>query len=131
MAERKITVLISSHQLHQVQKICTQVGIFSKGKLVASGPVDQLGREALREGQFNIILPISQPSDKVMAAIKSIPGIINIEGTADSTVIAADKDLSKQIEEAVFDSSGLKVQMRVEKFELEEVYMKYFNEPKQ
>ena len=40
-----MTILLSSHQLHQVQKICHRVGIMIKGRLVAYGPLDQLARE--------------------------------------------------------------------------------------
>lgn len=43
--ERKITVLLSSHNLHQVQKISHRVGIMAKGKLVALGSIDELARE--------------------------------------------------------------------------------------
>jgi len=128
MASRKVTIVISSHQLHQVQKICTQVGIFSKGKMVASGPVDKLGREALRKGKFNIILPIAQLTDKVRDEIDKISGVIAIESAGDSTVVTADDNISKQLEEVVLKVTGLKLQMKVEEFELEEVYMKYFEE---
>jgi ABC-2 type transport system ATP-binding protein len=128
MASRKVTIVISSHQLHQVQKICTQVGIFSKGKMVASGPVDKLGREALRKGKFNIVLPIAQLTDKVRDEITKIPGVVAIESEGNSTVVTADDNISKQLEEVVLKVTGLKVQMKVEEFELEEVYMKYFEE---
>ncbi|MCX6007808.1 MAG: ABC transporter ATP-binding protein [Chloroflexi bacterium] len=128
MASRKVTAVISSHQLHQVQKICTQVGIFSKGKMVASGPVDKLGREALRKGKFNIILPIAQLTDKVRDEIMKIPGFVAIEIADNSTVVTADDNISKQLEEVVLKATGLKLQMKVEEFELEEVYMKYFEE---
>jgi ABC-2 type transport system ATP-binding protein len=128
MASRKVTVVISSHQLHQAQKICTQVGIFSKGKMVASGPVDKLGREALRKGKFNIILPIAQLTDKVRDEINKIPGVIGIESAGNSTVVTADDNISKHLEEVVLQVTGLKLQMKVEEFELEEVYMKYFEE---
>ena len=128
MASRKVTVVISSHQLHQAQKICTQVGIFSKGKMVASGPVDKLGREALRKGKFNIILPIAQLTDKVRDEINKIPGVIAIESAGNSTVVTADDNISKHLEEVVLQVTGLKLQMKVEEFELEEVYMKYFEE---
>ena len=128
MAKEKVTVLISSHQLHQVQKICTQVGIFSNGKIVASGSVDKLGREALRKGKFNIILPIAQIAPNVRDDILKIPGTVSIDNIADSTVVVADDDISKALEEVVYRSSGLKVQMKVEEFELEEIYMKYFKE---
>ncbi len=45
--EQGITIIISSHLLHQVQKICHRVGIISKGSLVAVGPIDRLGEETL------------------------------------------------------------------------------------
>ncbi|MGD0855886.1 MAG: ABC transporter ATP-binding protein [Dehalococcoidia bacterium] len=128
MASRKVTVVISSHQLHQVQKICTQVGIFSNGKMVASGPVDKLGREALRKGKFNIILPIDQLADKVRDEIMKIPEVVAIEKAGNSTVVIADDNISKQLEDVVLKVTGLKLQMKVEEFELEEVYMKYFEE---
>ena len=43
--DRKITVLISSHDLFQVQKISHRVGIMIKGKMVAEGSVESLARE--------------------------------------------------------------------------------------
>jgi ABC-2 type transport system ATP-binding protein len=43
--EQRMTILLSSHQLHQVQKVCDRVGIMIKGRMVAHGPIDQLARE--------------------------------------------------------------------------------------
>jgi len=42
--DRGITVMLSSHQLEQVQRICTRVGIMIKGKLVALGTIEQLAQ---------------------------------------------------------------------------------------
>jgi len=42
--EQGITVVLSSHLLHQVQRICNRVGIMLRGKLVASGTVDELAK---------------------------------------------------------------------------------------
>ena len=39
------TVLISSHQLYQIQQICDRVGIFVKGRLIACGRIDELGEQ--------------------------------------------------------------------------------------
>jgi len=128
MARQKVTVLISSHQLHQVQKICTQVGIFSKGKLMASGSVDKLGREALRKGQFNIILPVAQLTEVLREEVMKLPSVVDIETKENSTVVISNANISQQLEEVVSRVTGLKVQMKVEEFELEEVYMKYFKE---
>jgi len=47
--DKKMTVLLSSHDLHQVQKISHRVGIMIKGKMVAEGAI-----EALAEDKFGV-----------------------------------------------------------------------------
>lgn len=47
--DHHITVMLSSHLLNQVQRICTHVGIMNRGKLVASGALQDL--TAGKEGQ--------------------------------------------------------------------------------
>ena len=49
--EKKMTILLSSHMLHQVQKICHRVGIMIKGCMVAQGPMERLAKEKLGIGQ--------------------------------------------------------------------------------
>ena len=49
--EKKMSVLLSSHLLHLVQRICHRVGIMIRGRLVACGPMDQLAKEKLGVGQ--------------------------------------------------------------------------------
>jgi len=44
-----ITVLFSSHNLHQVQQVCDRVGIFVKGHLLAQGDIASLTRQLFPE----------------------------------------------------------------------------------
>ncbi|MFC1815146.1 ABC transporter ATP-binding protein [Thermodesulfobacteriota bacterium] len=48
--EKKMSVLLSSHLLHLVQKICHRVGIMIKGRMVAQGPMEQLARDKFGVG---------------------------------------------------------------------------------
>lgn len=48
--EKKMTVILSSHFLHQAQKICNRIGIMIKGRMVAQGPMDRLAEEKLGIG---------------------------------------------------------------------------------
>ncbi|MDM8524318.1 ABC transporter ATP-binding protein [Desulfococcaceae bacterium HSG8] len=43
--EKNMTVLLSSHFLHQVQKICHRVGIMISGQMVAQGHMKELAEE--------------------------------------------------------------------------------------
>jgi len=54
--ERKITVLLSSHHLQQVQKISHRVGIMIKGRMVAQGSIDALAREKFGVGEEKFTL---------------------------------------------------------------------------
>ncbi len=57
--EQGLTVLFSSHNLHQVQQVCDRVGIFREGKLLAQGDIASLseqtygGREHRLEDVYN------------------------------------------------------------------------------
>jgi ABC-2 type transport system ATP-binding protein len=45
--EKKMTIFFSSHLLDQVQRVSDRVGIMIKGKLVATGHIQELAKEKL------------------------------------------------------------------------------------
>jgi ABC-2 type transport system ATP-binding protein len=49
--EQKMTVMISSHFLYQIQRICHRVGIMINGRMVAAGPMEQLEKEKFGMGE--------------------------------------------------------------------------------
>ncbi len=53
-ADEHITILISSHLLHEVEQICTRVGIINRGKLISEGPVDALLRRESDVVEFSV-----------------------------------------------------------------------------
>ena len=50
VAQRGIGVLLSSHLLEQVERLCDRIGIFSRGRLVAEGTVKELSARAGEDG---------------------------------------------------------------------------------
>jgi ABC-2 type transport system ATP-binding protein len=52
--EEKMTVFLSSHLLHEVEQVCTRVGIINRGKLIAEGEVKQLLRRDLEVVEFRV-----------------------------------------------------------------------------
>lgn len=45
------TILISSHQLYQIQQICDRVGLFVGGNLIACGRIDELAAQTMADGR--------------------------------------------------------------------------------
>jgi ABC-2 type transport system ATP-binding protein len=128
MARQKVTVVLSSHQLHHVQKICTRVGILSKGHLVAEGSVDELGREKIGGGKLRIEVQVAEPNSKLVKSIKNVKGVTNVESAGDLLLISCEKDLRRQIAKVAADCDSLIVQMKMEEYGLDDIYMKYFRE---
>ncbi|MCK4273779.1 MAG: ABC transporter ATP-binding protein [Dehalococcoidales bacterium] len=122
------TVLLSSHQLYQVQRVCQSVGILSKGKMVIEGGIDELGREAMAGGRFIIEVETAEPKAELVDIIKKIKGVEKVEADGTTLKISTDSDLRSQISKAVVDNNALLVQMKAHEFSLDDIYMKYFKE---
>jgi len=122
------TVLLSSHQLYQVQRVCQSVGILSKGKMVIEGSIDELGREAMAGGRFMIEVETAEPKAELADIIKKIKGVEKVEADGTKLKISTDSDLRSQISKAVVENDALLVQMKVHEFSLDDIYMKYFQE---
>jgi len=126
--ERKMTIIMSSHQLYQVQRICNRVGMLVKGRLVMEGLLDQLGREALGDGRFKIELKLAEITASLIDSIKRIKGVVSIERSGDSLLASCSEDLRPQIAKALVKANGLLVEMKIQSYTLEDIYMKYLAE---
>ena len=126
--EQKMTVILSSHQLQQVQSICHRVGILVKGRMAVEGSVDQLGRETLGGGRFTIELQLAEITQVLIDAIKRIEGVTGVERSEDLLLVNSEEDLRPQIAKAIVDNNGLLEQMKIQSYTLEDIYMKYFTE---
>ncbi|MFC1955710.1 ABC transporter ATP-binding protein [Chloroflexota bacterium] len=128
MPQMGTTVVLSSHQLYQVQRVCQSVGILSKGKMVIEGTIDKLGRDALSGGRYSIEIEIDQPNPKLADVIKGIKGVMKVETTDNLFRVSTDTDLRSEIAKAVVNSDTPLVQMRMQEFSLDQIYMQYFRE---
>lgn len=128
IAKKGITIIFCSHQLSQVQKVCTRIGIIAKGHLVAEGPIDRLGRQALGGGRYRIEVQVAQPDPKLIELIKNIKGVIDVSGAPESLLVTCDTDLRSQIAKTTVDSGSSLIGMKIEEFSLEKIYKKYFRE---
>lgn len=126
--EKKMTVIMSSHQLYQVQRICKHVGILSQGKLVTEGSLDQMEKEAPGGGRFRIEIKLVEITSALIDCIKRIKGVASVERREDSLLVSCSEDLRAQIAKAIVEANGLLVEMKIQSFTLEDIYMKHLKE---
>lgn len=122
------TVVLSSHQLYQVQRVCHNIGILAKGKMVIQGAIDKLGREALAGGRFQIEVETEEPGEKLIEVIRGLKGVAGVEVKENMLIISTDADLRREVSKAVVQNNFPLIQMKIQEFSLDDIYMKYFRE---
>ena len=127
--DKKITFLISSHQLNLVQKICHKMGIMSKGKLIGEGNVAELSKNMFGGNKYQVDLEFIGNVDKVIEKIKIIKGIKTVTRTENTVHVGTDEDLRQEISKIVTTMDGIILtKMDIKDFSLEDVYLNYFKE---
>ena len=69
--EREVTVLVSSHLLHQMQSICDRVAIFVEGKIVAQGTASELAGR-LSGGRTTFEVDVGGPAGGARSALDRV-----------------------------------------------------------
>lgn len=122
------TVIMSSHRLYEVQRVCHSIGILSKGKMVVEGSIDEVGREALAGGRYRIEVETTESTPQLVDTIKGVSGVIKVDTEGNRLLINADSDLRAEIAKIVVQSNIPLVEMKIHEFTLDDIYMKYFHE---
>jgi len=126
--QKEITFLICSHQLNLVQKICTRIGIMSRGKMIGEGRIDHLGRGLFAEGKYRIDVELSEVNKTVLDKIRNIDKVISINQNENLLEIICDEDVRPQISKVILENNILLTRMNIRDSSLEEIYLKYFKE---
>ena len=123
-----LTVLLCSHLLHQIQRICHRIGIIVNGKMIVQGKTDELGKTILKEHQWNFLLEVGgQPKD-LEADLRAISGIGVVEERREGWFLRCTKDVRPDVFSLVTKRGLSLLQLRSEDPTLEEIYLKYFRE---
>ncbi len=82
LKEEGITILLSSHLLHQVQAICDRVGLFNQGKMVLEGTVEDLAQRVLG-GAYRIQIDAEGDRPAIMEALEKLPAVAHVAAADD------------------------------------------------
>ncbi len=137
--EEGITVLLSSHQLQQVQKVCDRVGLFVSGRLLAQGDIQTLSQQLFSNSAYTIEARISgsenikpegrtknQAVDPVDSVLRKIDGVLAVRKNDNTYRIECSSDLTAEISRAVVSSGASLNYLNKKEYGLDEIYYRYF-----
>lgn len=120
------TILISSHQLYQIQQVCDRVGIFVDGNLVASGRISELGKQVQKDNRYRLELMAQPCDDRLLMAIHGQSGVEKIEKEGDMFIVQSTTDIRKEMTEYLGMSGYTILHMHQRGGDLDEIYHLYF-----
>ena len=124
------TLLVTSHILPELSRICDRVGILTHGKLRAFGTIEQIGRQVSQQRTIEVHL---SGADQVAAAAETIrasiePGAEVVEAVSEEAVRFRTKiseaELGKVLARLVQEGIAV-TQFREEQTDLEEAFMSF------
>lgn len=77
--ENGITVLLSSHHLHQVQQICDRVGLFVNGRLIAEGDINSLSEQLFKYEQIIIDVGVADRAEEARSLLEANEQVTSIK----------------------------------------------------
>jgi ABC-2 type transport system ATP-binding protein len=129
LKDEGITIMLSSHQLHQVQAVCDRVGLFHKGRLVLEGTVDELAqrvRGGTEHGAYRIHLRIEGDMQMLEGAVRQVDGVVGFVRNGSGYVAEARQDLRAEVASAVVSAGGRLLALDMEAPSLDDIYAQYF-----
>jgi len=123
-----VTVLLSSHMLDQVQRVCNRVALFQSGRMVLMGAVADLARQVLGAG---FVVEVEADGSGLDRRLAAIPGVTGVETVApDRFRMTADRDVRPDAARAVVAANGSLRRLSVDEPSLEAIYARFFqNQP--
>ena len=126
--DQGITVLVSSHQLHYIQRICDRVGIMSRSQMVVQGTVEELSQQS-RDGEgIAIELEVGRVSDELKDALKATPGVNSVSVRGNLVAVDCQPEARTQIAKVAMRHGDSLLSLRSGDSVLENIYLRYFQE---
>jgi ABC-2 type transport system ATP-binding protein len=132
--EEGLTVLFSSHNLHQVQQVCDRVGLFINGKLIAEGDIHSLSQKLFGDSPYSVDASVS-PSEtkddgtkleKLKERLSTIGGIVSVNLKDGRFHIECSLDATAEIAKVIIESGVGLTNLSKKEYGLDEIYYRYF-----
>lgn len=127
--QQGLTILLSSHHLHQVQQVCNRVGIFVGGQLLAEGNVEKLAANLFNAAPWvvEVTLKAVVPQREALEQeLLQMPGVKTVTGGGNTIEISGGEDITPDVVR-FFVAKGLDVTgVHKKTYGLDEIYHRYF-----
>ena len=122
IAKEGKTIIIASHILDEIEKMCTHVGILKNGKLIQQGTMQEI------MSQDKLLLINGESHEKLKATIDELPALVFVKELNGQLLIRAEETFSpSQVNQLIAEKGVYLNALSVYKKNLETIFLELIN----
>ncbi len=118
LKEQGKTILLSSHILSEVERLCDTVSIIRKGEVIETGTLDELRHLTRMNFETETMQPIQE--------LENMPGVHQFEQDGNKSTFQVDKEFTNQVIQVISQYEVIHLSSTSPK--LEDLFLRYYEE---
>ncbi len=126
--EQGITMVLSSHLLHDVQQTCKRVLIIRNGKLIAADTIENLSNKLTSREDMTIEFELTKTGPDLIREIRGIEGVTAVNEENHKLFVNMDGDKAREVSETITKNNSTILLMKPKEYSLEDIFLSYYEE---
>jgi len=126
--EQGLTVVLTSHLLHEVQMTCDRIGILNRGKLVLKETMRNLNQTMTGGEDRRVEFRLTEVTPDLIRDLESLEGVKSVTQNADSLYVYNGVESDAEVSRTITRHGSTILMMKPKEYTLEEIFMKYYRE---
>jgi ABC-2 type transport system ATP-binding protein len=124
--EQEITIVLSSHLLHDVQQICQRVLIIRNGRLIAADTIENLSNKLSTGENLMFEFQLTTVDPDLIREIARLNGVISVNQENKKLYVKMNSNQAREVSETITKHKSTILLMKPKEYSLEEIFLKYY-----
>jgi ABC-2 type transport system ATP-binding protein len=126
--DQGLTVVMTSHLLHEVQMTCDRIGILNRGRLVLKETMKNLNQTMTGGEDRRVDFRLTDVTPDLIRDLESLEGVKSVTQENDHLYVYNGVESDAAVSRTITRHGSTILMMKPKEYTLEEIFMKYYRE---
>ncbi|HEX9913509.1 MAG TPA: ABC transporter ATP-binding protein [Candidatus Bathyarchaeia archaeon] len=126
--EKDLTVVMTSHLLHEIQMTCSKIGIINRGKLILLESMENLNKTMSGGEDRRVEFMLTETTPDLVKDLESVNGVKSVAQENGRLYVYGGADSDLEVSRTITRHGAYILMMKPREYTLEEIFMKYYNQ---
>jgi ABC-2 type transport system ATP-binding protein len=126
--EKDLTVVMTSHLLHEIQMTCSKIGIINRGKLILLESMENLNRIMSGGEDRRVEFKLTETPQDLVKDLEAVKGVKSVTQENGRLFVYGSVDSDLEVSKTIVSHGAYILMMKPREYTLEEIFMKYYQQ---